>query len=249
MPGTQAPLGGAPNVNLQPEQGDTFSLGAVFQAMGFTGSVDYYRIKVTDMIRVPDPEPVHRGCFNYLTPSDFPNADPGGETTRIGRLDPESGRQYRRAAGAAAALGGDSNSNFIAINRGSVDDFGHRRPARLSPADGLPLEESSLSLNLLVNYLIDFEEEELPGVNLEYAGTACYFGQGLSAGGGCSHPRWKGTLNAAWRMDPISLISRIRYIDGMGSRPSVQFPGETTSPAPARSGTSTSPSKPMSTSI
>ena len=159
-----------------------------------------------------------------MTPTDFPNATLAGTNPYCAGII----RNPNIAAlGAAAVLGGDANSNFIAINRGSVMTSGIdvQLGYRL-PTDFLQ-EESSLSLNLLVNYLIDFEEQELPGVNLEYAGTACYFGEGLSAGGGCSHPRWKGTLNAAWRMDPMSLISRVRYIDGMRSRAEVQFPGET----------------------
>jgi iron complex outermembrane recepter protein len=220
LPGSQAPLGGAPNVDLQPEKADTFTIGAVFEAMGFTGSIDYYNMKVSDMIRVPDANLFIAACHNY-----------------VGNLNPtlDEDNDYCQgifrspnifALGANPNLGGDANSNFVAVNRGSVQtsgiDFqlGYRLPTEFVQAN------SALTLNLLVNYLIDFKEEELPGVNLDYAGTACYFGQGLSAGGGCSHPEWKGMLNAAWRFDPITLSTRIRYIDGMRSRAEVQFPGE-----------------------
>ena len=41
-----------------------------------------------------------------------------------------------------------------------------------------------------------------------------------------SFPAWKGTLNAAWTMNPITLSTRIRYIDDMENRASVQYPGE-----------------------
>mgnify|MGYP001085486160 FL=1 len=81
---------------------------------------------------------------------------------------------------------------------------------------------SKLSANLLLNYLIDFKVEELPGLTLDYAGTVSYFGEGL----GTSFPRWKGYLNLAWNMKPFTLESRIRYINKMENRLNKQFPGE-----------------------
>jgi outer membrane receptor protein involved in Fe transport len=85
--------------------------------------------------------------------------------------------------------------------------------------------ESSVAFNLFLNYLIDYKVEELPGVTLDYAGTASYFGAGL----GTSFPRWKGNLNIDWNLNPITLSSRIRYIGSMDNRLSVQFPGEASS--------------------
>jgi outer membrane receptor protein involved in Fe transport len=89
-------------------------------------------------------------------------------------------------------------------------------------------EKSSLNLSLLMNYLIDFKVEELPGVTLDYAGSAAYFGAGL----GQSFPRWRGVLNAAFNLDPITITTRLRYIDSMRNRAEVQFPGETSFTGP-----------------
>jgi outer membrane receptor protein involved in Fe transport len=221
LPGSQAPLGGAPNVNLQPEKADTFTVGAVFQAMGFTGSLDYYNIKVRDLIRIPDPNLFIAACHNYLGNLN-PNLDPDNIYCAGINRNPNIS-----ALGAGPEIGGDENSNFIAINRGFLKtsgiDFqlGYRLPTEWAG------ERSALTANLLVSYLIDFKEQELPGVTIDYTGTAGYFGQGLSAGGGASHPEWKGTLNLAWNLNPITLSTRIRYIDSMRNRAELQYPGET----------------------
>ncbi|MET0589066.1 MAG: hypothetical protein ABWZ75_11155, partial [Novosphingobium sp.] len=48
-----------------------------------------------------------------------------------------------------------------------------------------------------------------------------------SAGGGASHPEWRGTFNANWRMtDGTAVFGRLRYIDSMKNRASKQFVGE-----------------------
>lgn len=223
-PGAQAFLTGTGNPNLKPEKSDTFTVGTVFTALGFTGSIDYYNIKINDTIFGPDVNEIIASCYGYndINPnlsltSPFCVGDPGGGIKTIGRSGDNITGIYL-----PASLGGDADGYFQAVNQGSVKtsgiDFqlGYRLP---TPFMG---ERSALNLNLLASYLIDFKTEGLGGLVTDYAGTASYFGAGL----GTSFPEWKGTLNAAWKFDPLSIITRVRYIDGMENRASRQFPGE-----------------------
>jgi iron complex outermembrane recepter protein len=220
IPGSQAPLNGAANINLTPEKADTFTAGAVFRAMGFTGSIDFYHIKVTDLIRLPDPQLFIAACFNYL----------GGANPNLANNNPFC-TSINRAGGAIGSFSappgfGNAQNNYIRINAGSLEtsgiDFqlGYRLPTEFIG------ERSALNFNLLLNYLISFKESEIEGITVDYAGTAGYFGQGLSNGGGASHPRWRGTFSAAWDFGGIALSTRLRYIDSMRNRASAQFPGE-----------------------
>ncbi len=220
-PGVQAPLGGAQNPFLKPEKADTFTGGAVFNAGRFTASLDYYNIKVSDVIRTPDANLFIASCFNYLG-----NANP-----TLSASNPYCGSILRSGGNigvllASPELGGDSTSNFISVNRGTLKTSGIDLQMDYSLPTDFAGEDSALRFNLLVSYLIDFKEEELPGVVIDYAGSAGYFGQGLSAGGGASHPEWKGTFNVAWKLGNFTPSARIRYIDNMTNRAGKQFVGE-----------------------
>jgi iron complex outermembrane receptor protein len=217
-PGAQAFITITGNTELTPEESDTFTVGTVFQALGFTGSIDYYNIKVNNTIFGPDVNEIIASCYGY---NDL-NANLAANSPYCTGLT-RSGNNIS-AIYLPPSLGGDpATGYFQAVNQGSVKtsgvDFqlGYRLPTEfISP-------ESSLNMNLLVNYLIDFKVGGLGGLNTDYAGTASYFGAGL----GTSFPRWKGTLNAALDLDPISLHTRVRYINKMENRASRQFPGET----------------------
>lgn len=66
------------NVNLSPETADTWTLGAVFQpdfAPGFSISVDYYNIKITDVIGNALPGDVIAGCFANVTAASAGSAE------------------------------------------------------------------------------------------------------------------------------------------------------------------------------
>jgi len=214
-PGSQAFLGINGNPNLKPEKSDTITAGVVFQKWGFTGSIDYYNIKIKDPIFAPDPNLMIAACYGYhgINPSlDASNVYCDGTFARTPDIAqvviPEE-------------LGGDG-SYFLAINQGKIKTSGVDVQLGYSLPTDVVSERSSISANLYLNYLIDFKVQELPGVTLDYADTVSYFGQGL----GTSFPRWKGNLNLAWQFDAITLSSRIRYIDGMKNRAAVQFPGE-----------------------
>jgi iron complex outermembrane receptor protein len=224
-PGSQAFIGVTGNPDLKPETGDTFTVGGVFQRWGVTASLDYYNIRIKDSIFAPDPNMIIAACYGYhgLNPSlafsspfcSFQPAD--GRTGSIFARVPTI--SY---ISIPVALGGDGNGYFQSINQGKIKTSGVDVQLGYALPTDFVSPGSKLSANLLVNYLIDFKVEELPGTMIDYAGTVSYFGAGL----GTSFPRWKGNLNLAWNMKPFTLESRIRYIHKMANRITRQFPGE-----------------------
>jgi len=66
----QANINTGGNLNLSPEKATTWTLGAVFQPSflpRFSMSVDYYNIKVTDVIGAPLPGDLMSACFGNIT--------------------------------------------------------------------------------------------------------------------------------------------------------------------------------------
>lgn len=58
------------NLNLQPEKADTWTLGAVWQPdflPRFSMSVDYYNIKINDVLGTPLPQDIIDACFGNIT--------------------------------------------------------------------------------------------------------------------------------------------------------------------------------------
>lgn len=218
-PGGQAFITVTGNPNLKPESSDTFTVGGVFSAGGFTGSIDYYNIKIKDTIFSPDVNEIIASCYGY---NDL--------NTNLSSTSPYCAGLFRQNNNIAAiflppALGGDpATGYFQAINQGSVKtsgidvQLGYRLPTPFVS------ETSAINFNLLLNYLIDFKNVGLGGLKTDYAGSASYFGAGL----GTSFPRWKGTMNMAWQLDEnLKFDTRVRYIHKMVNRAAKQFPGET----------------------
>ena len=216
-PGSQVYLGITGNTDLNPEKADTFTVGTVFNALGFTGSIDYYNIRIKDTILPPDPNIVIAGCYGYLGVNDSLSAA-SPYCSGLSRVPDIS------FISLPAALGGDASGYFQSINQGTIKtsgiDFqlGYNLPTEFIGAD------SNIQFNLLVNYLFDFKVEELPGLVIDYADTVSYFGAGL----GTSFPRFKGNFTTRVNFDRnLAWDTRVRYIDGMKNRASVQFAGET----------------------
>lgn len=225
-PGAQAFITVTGNPNLKPEKSDSWTLGAVFNALGFTGSIDYYNISIRDTIFNPDVNEIIASCYGYNDiNSNLSTTSPYCVKT-AGAPAPTISRSGNNITGIylPPSLGGDPTTGYFqAVNQGKVRtsgiDFqlGYRVPTEFI-GDG-----SALKFDLLVNYLIDFKVGGLGGLVTDYAGTVSYFGAGL----GTSFPRWKGMLNANWALgEGLSLNSRVRYIHSMDNRASRQYVGE-----------------------
>lgn len=215
-PGSQAYVGISGNDNLKPESADTYTAGFVFNMGKLIASVDYYNIRISKTIFTPDPNILIAACYNYFGK----NPTMSGASPYCSGLVRTPDISYINIP---ASLGGDASGYFQAVNQGHVGTSGIDFQLAYSLPTDFVSEDSKLSANLLVNYLIDYKVEELPGLTIDYAGTASYFGAAL----GTSFPRWKGNLDLAWNIKPFTLSSRIRYIDGMENRAARQFVGET----------------------
>ena len=215
-PGSQVYLGINGNTALKPEKGETWTGGLVFNQGRFIASLDYYNIRIKDTITSPDPNIIIAGCYNYF-----------GLNPSLDANSPYCQGLFRSPdisfISVPVALGGDGSGYFTQINQGTVKTSG----IDFQMAYTMPTEfigpESELRASLAVNYLIDFKIEELPGLVIDYADTVAYFGVAL----GQSFPRWKANLNLDWKFsDGITWSNRVRHIDGMKNRASVQFLGE-----------------------
>ncbi|MCW1382217.1 TonB-dependent receptor [Novosphingobium sp. KCTC 2891] len=87
--GSQANVTSGGNLNLKPEKANTWTVGAVVQPSavpGFSFSVDYYNIKVTDVIGSPLPGDLISACFDGLSASSATNT-----ACTVIRRDPATG--------------------------------------------------------------------------------------------------------------------------------------------------------------
>ena len=77
------------NLNLKPEKASTWTVGAVIRPRfltGFSATVDYYNIKVTNAITAPTPEDAINACFNNPSVSN-PACTVIHRNTKTGALD------------------------------------------------------------------------------------------------------------------------------------------------------------------
>ena len=215
-PGLQLQLVTTGNTALEPESADTFTLGAVFLSpwdgalSKLRGSLDYYRIDVSDPILTPDPNVIIASCYNYYGSN--PAFDAGNSDCL----------QVSRGSGDIAGVGdpNDPNGFFPGINGGKIRT--HGLDAQLDYGFDIG-EAGAIDLNLLFNYLLGFELQERDDLpSHDYVGTVSYFGEGL----GTSYPKMRANLNGRWHKGPFSVGMRARWIDSMDNRAAVQFPGE-----------------------
>lgn len=227
-PGSQIGVDLLGNTNLDPEIGKTLTAGIVWRwpsdnqwLSRLQGSIDYYNIKVEDAILTPTPNQIVAACYNYYGTN--PNMDPDTDNCfGITRTGTDILWVYNPATF-------DTTGAFIATNEGTIKTSG----VDIQIDYGFDWEwlgrESwgSVRSNLLVTKLIEFKTRDPfeGSVELDFAGTANYFGGGLAVGQ--SFPEWKATWTTNWDIGPFTANLRGRYIDSMKNRLDVEFPGET----------------------
>ncbi|HUD92815.1 TonB-dependent receptor domain-containing protein [Sphingobium sp.] len=75
-PAGQVNYTGGGNLDLKPEKSNSWTIGAVFQPQalrGFSATIDYYNIKITDAITSPTPGDAVAACFDNITASSATN--------------------------------------------------------------------------------------------------------------------------------------------------------------------------------
>lgn len=150
------------NPQLKPEDADTWTLGAVWQApeRNITVSADYYDIFIEDAVGTLNFQTAYQQCFNFNGSSN-PSYDPNNDYCRRIRRDPATGTSaYVEAVyfnlGQVSTKGVDVDVSW----RASLADIGLER----IPGD--------FGIRAAVNKLIEFESLEVPGTPLlDYAGS------------------------------------------------------------------------------
>ena len=217
-PGTQIALDVTGNSNLKPEKADTFTLGVV--ASGFGGglsrlraSLDYYNIKISDVILQPDPNLIVANCYNYFGN----NPSYSGDNANCGYIG--------RAGGDILGFGLDfGDLPYQGTNAGYIKTSGLDLQLSYGFDTRFIGEESGIDVNVLLNHVFEYKTKELADQPaIDYAGTVSVFGATL----GGSVPKWKANVDVNFKLnDKFSLNSRARFIDGMVNRYSRIYIGE-----------------------
>lgn len=222
-PGSQIGVDLDGNPALDPEQGTTLTFGLAWQSgsdnqwLGrLRGTVDYWNIKIEDAILTPTPNQIVAACYNYYGTNPTYSA---GDVNCDGIL--RVGGDILWIYNPATGYG-----NFQA------DNGGHQQASGIDfqvdygfDMEWLGLDNwGSVRINALVSYLMEFKQQDpISGVpELDFAGTAAYFGSGL----GTSYPEWKTNITTTWEVGDFSFSARGRYIGEMRNRLEVEFPGE-----------------------
>lgn len=174
------------NPNLEPEKADSITVGAVFSpdelAPGLGFSIDYWQIEIEDAIDVIDPEFIIRQCAETAAPSlcGLINRGPNGNVW-IGQAAVTSTNVN---IGSFETAGVDLVGNYLM----EIGDWG------------------GLDFSFRGTYLTKFDQEPVPGVFNECAGTY---------GGSCERPQpeWKHVFNTVWRTPwDIEAVLGWRYV-------------------------------------
>ncbi len=213
-PGTQASIVFGGNRELEPETGDSITLGAVWSPnfggtlSGLRASIDYYQIKVKDAIVFTDTNEFIADCYNFY------GNNPGFSPT------------YANCAnifrfGDILFLDNLANPDltFLSTNRGRIETSGIDLQVNWGPRVG----PGRLDMTLNVNHLLEYKLQTNPSLPFNnFTGTIPYFGAGF----GLAHPKWKASLLGRYKFAQFGVDARVRYIDAMKNRMGVIFPGE-----------------------
>ena len=199
----QANLTVGGNLNLNPEKADTYTVGAVFQPSflpRFSVSIDYYNIKVTDVIGAPLPGDLISACFGGLSAASASNRD-----CTVIRRNPVTG-----------GLDGDPATTFGLFapldNQGKLFTDG----IDLIAAYQRDFGSVGWSMNFVGNYTLNSKFKATPnGLNRECTGfysVNCSFT-------GSIQPKFQWSLRNTFTIDDIDLSILWRHIDKMVQEP------------------------------
>jgi outer membrane receptor protein involved in Fe transport len=189
------------NPNLEEETATTYAVGLVFRPKfasplleRFSASVDYYNIEIIDVISTIGASTQISACFNAngenptLSPTNF-------FCTLFGR-DPATGNITNPTL---------TNANLAVLETAGIDvqvDYGFDLDAI-----GLDPRFGSIDFNLVVSYLENYTETDLPGaIPEELKETVEAFTLGTA------FPEYKILAGATYRVGPVDLGIRYRYV-------------------------------------
>ncbi len=201
------------STELQEEVADSYTVGLVWNPRldyaplsRIQVSLDYYDIKLEGAIANIASITSLQRCFNADGASNA-GYDPQNQFCR--NIVRDAAGQLSNVAEPASNLGGYHTSGV---------DFQVDWVVRAEDL-GWSEDLGSLSLNLVLSYVRDYEIQTLQGAPfLEYAGT---IGNGTIDPLSVSHPRWKHAFNLTYARGPAQLTFRWRSIDAMDNAANV----------------------------
>lgn len=183
------------NRNLLPETGNTITGGFVYQPQwlqGFSGSIDYYRLRITNLITTLGADRIAilceqaggTGAYCDLVHRPLPWTDTSPANFPTSVSTPSV------------------NAAFASVS--GVDfDFSYRRT----------VPRGMLSARAVASYLARFEDQDYPGgAILESAGLITH-----ASDDALSHPRWHGALNMTYNAGAFTAFVQEQFI-GTGDR-------------------------------
>ena len=200
----QANLTSGGNLRLNPEKANTYTIGMVFQPSfipRFNMSLDYYNIKVTDVIGAPLPGDLIDACFKSLSGSSATNP-----ACTVIRRDPATG-----------GLDGDPSTTFGLFapldNQGKLFTDGFDLIANYNTD---VLQFAKWSINFVGNYTRHSKFQATPsGLNRECVG---YYSANCSFTGSLQ-PKYQWSLRNTFGIGPVDLSFLWRHIDKMVQEP------------------------------
>ena len=208
----QANITAGGNLNLRPEKANTWTVGAVIRPsflQGFSATVDYYHIKVTDAITVPTPGDIIAACFGPTPTSPPANAAlPACTSIRRSVLTGQLDGSPAEVPGLFGAL---SNQGTIATD--GIDftfDYRHSLGTILN-------SPSKIAFNFGGNWTNSQKFQATPtSVNRECVGfysANC----GFPAGG--LLPEWTFNERTTWTLGRVDMSLLWRYLSAMKYEP------------------------------
>lgn len=214
------------STELTPEKADTVTVGAVVTApfanpwgSGLSLSVDYYNIKIKDVISQVSAVTTLNKCYNLdgSNPSYGPSSIFCSQVTR----DPTTGF-ITFVATPYLNLGGLKTSGF---------DVQADWKINLGDTLGLP---GKLHLNTVVNFLSSYKVQFQPaGAFIEYKGTIDGTQAAVTPPTGLPLPKWKSFTNVAYSYGPATLAVRWRHLPKMKDVTSVTRPANPAAGVPS----------------
>lgn len=200
------------NLALKPETAKSYTIGAVIQPVMLGGifrrmsfSIDYYNIRITDVIATLAVQTSLNKCFN--TDGSNPSYSQSNFFCSLITRSPVNG---------AVSQAVQPLFNQGAYRTDGIDaQFDWALPAEiigLSPRFGV------LNINMTANYLRSFKIQTLPGTPFqEYAGTI----------GGDVYPRWKLSGSAIYDVNKVQIGLRWRHLSAFRDSSVVTNPAST----------------------
>jgi len=205
------------NTALTPEKADTFNVGFVLSApvkggflQDFSLSVDYYSIKIDNVISTIPGLTVLSKCFNL-----------DGSNSTYSAANPYCQLVQRDAAGQLVSV------STPYLNLGALKTAGIEAQIHLGLPATFIASTGKVYLDAGVNWLSSYKVQLLPGAPfLDYTNIS-NGGAGTGSVPPRATPRWKGLTTLGYRSEAVSVGVRWKYQGSMDDVSSVLTPSNT----------------------